>query len=422
MLALYSLILYSLLPFILLRLLYRSIKNPAYRRRVKERFGLFKSAPQANGIWIHAVSVGEAIAAVKLVKAMQSRYPQRAMTVTCGTPTGSEIIKQQLGASVFHVYAPYDLPGSVKRFLNKCQPAVGIIMETEIWPNLLHQASRSGIKILISNMRLSETSFRRYQKFSRLMSRSLASVDHIAAQTEIDAKRAIALGADAEKVQVVGNLKFEIENKGTSETQYSEQLKNQIAPERAIWLAGSTHEGEDKPILNVHDKLLEADSTLLLTLVPRHPERFESVYQLCRQRFTTQKRSELDNGGVLKTDTQVLLLDTIGELDQFISISDWAFIGGSLVPVGGHNILEACQAGVPVIFGEFMSNFKQIAQLVIQKGAGMQVADQAGLLRSCSKLSNDADKRKQMGENGLALMQTNQGALPKTLKILDRWV
>jgi 3-deoxy-D-manno-octulosonic-acid transferase len=310
--------------------------------------------------------VGEAIAAVKLVKAMQSRYPQRAMTVTCGTPTGSEIIKRQLGASVFHVYAPYDLPGSVKRFLKKCQPAVGIIMETEIWPNLLHQASRSGIKILISNMRLSETSFRRYQKFPRLISRSLALVDHIAAQTKIDAKRAITLGADAEKVQVVGNLKFEIENKGASETRYSGQLKKQIALERAIWLAGSTHEGEDKSILNVHGKLLVADSTLLLIIVPRHPERFESVYQLCRQRFATQK--------------------------------------------------------VPVIFGEFMSNFKQIAQLVIQKGAGMQVADQAGLLRSCSKLSNDAEKRKQMGENGLALMQANQGALSKTLKILDRWV
>jgi 3-deoxy-D-manno-octulosonic-acid transferase len=417
----YSLLLYALLPFMLLRLLYRSLKNPAYRQRIPERFGWYKQQAKTQGIWVHAVSVGEAIAAIKLIKALQLQYPHQTITVTCGTPTGSEIIQKQLGSSVFHVYAPYDLPGSVRRFFKKIQPVVGIIMETEIWPNLLHQASHRGVKVLISNMRLSETSFRRYQKFPALISSALSCVDQIAAQSKNDALRAIALGADARRVQVVGNLKFDVEDPGAADISHLEDLKNSIAPQRGAWLAGSTHQGEDEIILDVHAKLLQAEPSRLLILVPRHPERFDTVYLLCCARFRTQKRSTLVDGARLADDIQVLLVDSIGELNQFIGISDWAFIGGSLVPTGGHNILEACQAGVAVIFGEFMFNFSQIAQIVLGNQAGIQVFDTADLLRACLRFSEDPDSRLKMGANGQALVQANRGACKRTLKLLSRW-
>ena len=422
MLLIYSLLLYALVPFILLKLVYRSIKNPAYRRRIPERFGFYKLRPRPDGIWVHAVSVGEAIAAIKLIKALQLEYPGHHITVTCGTPTGSEIIQKQLGNSVFHVYAPYDLPGSVSRFFKKVQPIIGIIMETEIWPNLLHQASQRGIKVLISNMRLSETSFQRYQKFPALISGALSCVNQIAAQSENDAKRAIALGAQASCVQVVGNLKFDADVSAEPDTAFVETLKARIIPQRGAWLAGSTHAGEDEIILNVQAQLLEVDASRLLILVPRHPERFESVYQLCQARFRTQKRSALTDGEKLGYDTQVLLVDTIGELSQFISISDWAFIGGSLVPVGGHNILEACQAGVPVLFGEFMFNFKQIVEIVREQNAGIQVSDEAGLLQACLQLQEDPAFRGEMGAHGLALIGANRGAGQKTMKLLSCWL
>ncbi|MCP4009530.1 MAG: 3-deoxy-D-manno-octulosonic acid transferase [Proteobacteria bacterium] len=419
---LYSLLLYLLLPFILLRLLLRSIKNPAYRRRVLERFGVYVDAPVSEGIWVHAVSVGEAIVAVKLIKALQLQYPDYAITVTCGTPTGSQIIQKQLGDGVFHVYAPYDLPGSVKRFLNNCQPAVGIIMETEIWPNLFSQASSSGVKVLISNMRLSEISFRRYQKFPAFISRVLSTVNQIAAQSDSDAQRAISLGADADRVQVVGNLKFDVDKRSESVVSSLAELKDKISAQRSVWLAGSTHEGEDEIILNVHEKLVQSRATLLLILVPRHPERFEKVYKLCHARFRTQKRSTLTDGAVLESDTQVLLVDSIGELDQFIGISDWAFIGGSLVPVGGHNILEACQAGVPVVFGEFMFNFNHIAKIVVEKEAGIQISEEADLVQAGLRLSEDPDARRRMGASGHALIEENQGATRRTLELLSGWL
>ena len=417
----YSLLLYLLLPLILLRLLYRSIKNPAYRQRVFERFGLYKHQPPVGGIWVHAVSVGEAMAAIKLIKAIRSQYADASFTVSCGTPTGSEVIQKQLGSSVYHIYAPYDLPGSVRRFLTKCQPDIGIIMETEIWPNLLHQASQRGTKLLISNMRLSETSFRRYRKFPALISAALSQVDQIAAQTENDAQRAVALGAESSSVEVVGNLKFDLEEHVQTQT-LNLGLQTGAASQQGVWLAGSTHEGEDEIVLNVHADLVRNKASRLLILAPRHPERFEPVYQMCCSRFPTQKRSELFARERLKDDTRVLLLDSIGELSQFIAISDWAFIGGSLVPVGGHNILEACQAGVPVIFGEFMSNFTQIAQIVRDENAGIQVSGQADLLQACLRLSGESDTRATMGKNGLALVQANQGASQRTLKLLAPWL
>ena len=418
----YSLLLYALLPFILLRLLYRSIKSPAYRQRVFERFGLYKHQPQAGGIWVHAVSVGEAVAAIKLIKALRTQHPDISFTVSCGTPTGSEVIQKQLGSSVYHVYAPYDLPGSVRRFLAKCQPEIGIIMETEIWPNLLHHASQRGTKLMISNMRLSETSFRRYRKFPTLTSAALSRVDQIAAQTENDAQRVVALGVDASRVEVVGNLKFDLEDHVQSDALNLEELKTSIASQQGAWLAGSTHEGEDEIVLNVHAELVRDGASRLLILAPRHPERFEQVYQMCCSRFHTQKRSELAAHERLKDDTRVLLLDSIGELSQFIAISNWAFVGGSLIPVGGHNILEACQAGVPVIFGEFMSNFTQIAQIVRDENAGIQVSDQADLLQACLRLSGAPDTRTTMGANGLALVQANQGASQRTLELLAPWL
>ncbi len=371
-----------------------------------------------GGIWVHAVSVGEAIAAIKLIKALQEEYPEQSMTVTCGTPTGSEIIQNQLGSSVFHVYFPYDYPGSVRRFLSVVKPRLGIIMETELWPNLFHKASSSGVKILISNMRLSDGSFKNYQKFSKLASSTFEQVDQFLVQTETDAKRAIVLGAEAEKVSIVGNLKFDLDRAGLLDKAQKAILQTQFNLDRLTWLAGSTHAGEDEIILSVHQQLLKTWPNLLLIIAPRHPERFETVLQLAKQSFNTQKRSLISPENVLASTTQVLIADSMGELNQFIQISDWAFIGGSLVPVGGHNILEACAASVPVIFGQHMQNFRQIAQRVKIAEAGIQVSDELGLCEACKAFAAHSSERVKMGQNGRVLMAQHQGTLGKTMILI----
>lgn len=418
MFTLYRIVLYALVPFIILKLWLRSFRAPAYRKRINERFGFSDIQPVAGGIWVHAVSVGEAIAAIKLIKSLQSHYPQYDITVTCGTPTGSAIICQQLGEGVFHVYLPYDLPGAVRRFMRRVQPAVGIIMETEIWPNLLRRADQSGVWLLLSNMRLSETSFRRYTHVSGLIRQSLAYLNSIAAQSEADAERIRKLGARSESISVVGNLKFEITPPAENNDLIQSALRNQFTAGRTVWVAGSTHDGEDEQVLQVHDALLAQETSLLLILAPRHPERFDSVYQLCREKFNVQRRSELMPGEIPAPDTQIVLLDSIGELDQFIQLASWAFIGGSLVPVGGHNILEACQAAVPVMFGPHMQNFRQIAQIVEQQGAGYCVADQVVFLEASEALLKDVPGRELMGNNGRNLVIANRGALDKTLTLL----
>ena len=418
----YSLLLYLLLPLILLRLLFKSIKNPAYRHRVAERFALIAPAPAKDGIWVHAVSVGESIAAVKLLKGLQEKYPDQSFTVTCGTPTGSDIIKSQLGESVYHVYAPYDLPGSVKRFFSKIKPRVGIIMEKELWPNLLHFANQAGARLMISNMLLSDRSYTRYQKFAGLSKGMLDNVDHFAAQTEEDAQRVIKLGAPQARVSVVGNLKYAFSSVNESALDDRRPYRQQLANKRPIWLAGSTHAGEESLILNVHAALLEQVPALLLIIVPRHPERFDGVYQQCTTTFTTQRRSTLAESAQLPTKTQVLLIDSMGELNKYIAISDWCFIGGSMVPVGGHNVLEACHAGVPVLFGSYMDNARQVAKQVQLERAGIQVKDEAALLAASRLLLNNKEQRMQMGQSGLALIKANQGALKKTLALLDPWL
>ncbi len=418
MLTLYRIALYFLTPFVVLKLLLRSIKAPAYRRRIGERFGLIDIHPPAGGVWVHAVSVGEAIAAVKLIRAVQHQYPQLKVTVTCGTPTGSEVITQQLGDSVFHVYLPYDLPGSVQRFLSRVQPRLGIILETEIWPNLLQAASRQGICMVLSNMRLSKTSFSRYCKVKGLVSRSLACFDSIAAQTDADASRVRQLGADSGSVHVVGNLKFEMAAVHHADSARSVFIQ-QLTQNRPVWVAGSTHAGEDEQVLEVHAGLLLNTPELLLILAPRHPERFEAVHALCRQQGRVQRRSEITDAKAFSAGSQVLLLDSIGELSDFIQHADWAFIGGSLVPVGGHNLLEACEAGVPVIYGPHMHNFKQVAQIVEQQQAGVCVETPQAFLEQSLRLLEDPDMRARMGEKGRQLVIENRGALKRTMKLLE---
>lgn len=419
---LYSLLLYIVLPLVLLRLAYRSFRNPGYRQRIGERFGLISPAAAPDGIWVHAVSVGESVAAVKLVKRLQLEAPQTAFTVTCSTPTGSNIIQTQLGSSVYHVYLPYDLPGSVKRFLAKIQPKLGIIMEKELWPNLLHYAHQGGTRLMISNMLLSDHSFKRYQRFSSLTQQMLANIDVFAAQTVEDTRKIIQLGAPEDKVSVVGNLKYGYSEVNSSALANHVTYRQQLANNRLIWLAGSTHEGEDVLMLNAHEALLVTRPDLLLIIVPRHPERFSAVYQQCQARFKTQRRSELGAGAALNPATQVLLVDSMGELNQFIAISDVCFIGGSMVPVGGHNVLEVCHAGVPVIFGAFMQNSLDVAFAVVQAQAGFQVNNQATLIQALQRLLDSETTRTHMGQQGIDLVLRNQGALDKTVSLLQAWL
>lgn len=413
----YSVLFVAVLPIIFLRLLYRSIKQPDYRKRLGERFGFYRSKASKGGVWVHSVSVGESLVAIKIVKQLLQINPAKPVTMTCTTPTASIIIRQHLGERVHHVYVPYDLPFLVTRFLKYCQPSVGIIVEKELWPNLLLLAKEQGVSMMGANILMSERSFGRYHWISGLIKQSLQSFTCLAVQTKEDSRRLIALGADENCVHVVGNIKFEFDVPNVQTKKHQKQLHEKIAQQRMAWLAGSTHNEEEGMVLDVHAKLLRQNPELLLILVPRHPERFESVYSLCQSKFNTQRLSTLRPEQNLGQDVQVLLIDSMGVMERFIAVSDWCFIGGSLVPIGGHNLLEVCNQGVPVIYGPHMHNTLEIAQLVKNHKAGFEVQDTKELLTMSQSLLENQHLRIQIGINAKSLIAKYQGVLSRTLAL-----
>ena len=307
---LYSLLFYLGLPCVALRLWWRGRKAPAYRRRIGERFALGLPQFRQGGIWLHAVSVGESIAAAPVVRALQQRYPDLPVTITCMTPTGSERIRALFGDSVQHCYLPYDLPCRARKFLTALKPVLGIVMETELWPNHIHQCARMNVPVVLANARLSERSARGYARFPRLTAPMLAQLSGIAVQTRAEAGRFLQLGARPETVQVTGSIKFDLHIQPQL-LQTAQQLREQWQLEqRKVWIAGSTHEGEDLLMLEAHQQLLQAFPEALLILVPRHPERFDTVYRLCRaQGLEVMRRSSAEPVSVA---TRVLLGDTMG--------------------------------------------------------------------------------------------------------------
>lgn len=412
----YSLILYLLTPLVLLRLAWRGLRAPEYWKRWPERFGFF-SAPQLNEtIWIHAVSVGEFQAALPLIKALQARYPDVKMVVTTTTPTGSVRVQAALGDTVFHVYAPYDLPGAVRRFLRRIRPRVAIIMETELWPNLFHGCHARDIPLILANARLSERSAAGYRRIAGLTRQTLCNITAVAAQTQDDARRLISLGADAARVHVTGNIKFDI-NIPASLHEQAVALRQEWGAERPVWIAASTHEGEDEQVLEAFAAVRQALPDALLVLVPRHPERFPRVAALCRkQGYEVVLRSEQRQ---CSATTAVFVGDSMGELMLFYAASDVAFIGGSLVATGGHNMLEPAALGIPVITGPHTFNFAEISRMLLNAGAARQVDGATQLAEVVTAYLKDNDLRHAAGEKGRHLVEQNRGALMKLVDIVQ---
>ncbi|MDP2097844.1 MAG: lipid IV(A) 3-deoxy-D-manno-octulosonic acid transferase [Methylococcales bacterium] len=411
----YSCLFYLLIPSIIARLLWRSIKAPAYRHRWRERFACYTKKSVQDVIWFHAVSVGEAEALFPLARKIQRQYPEVTLLITTTTPTGSARVRTVMQGSAVHVYLPYDIPCAVGRFMRHFRPKVAVIMETEIWPNLFAYCGSHGIPLYIINARLSEKSARGYQKIPALIVPALAQVKLIAAQTQDDAGRFVAIGAKAEKVNVQGNIKFDVEIPSGLISQ-GRQLKTGAFRGRFVWLVASTHKDEEAIFFGVYKIIKQKIPGLLLVVAPRHPERFVEVKKLAWQhQLAVVTRT---SGEACETRTDVYLADTMGELKMLYAAVDVAFVGGSMVPVGGHNILEAAVVGVPVLFGPYMANFKDIAEQVLQRNAAIQCRNDDEIIGAIIALHADSAQRQLLAQNGKAFVQENQGAMAKIFDLL----
>ena len=414
---LYSIFFYLLVPFIIGRLFLRGLSSPAYRLRWKERFGFVTPQHNQRVIWLHSVSVGETLAAVPLVKALQQQYPNHRLMITCMTATGSDRIRAAFGDSVDHSYAPYDMPDSVSRFLNRVKPELLIIMETELWPNTIAACHRRGIPVLLANGRLSQKSAQGYGKIKPLITPLLQSITAVVAQHIDDGARFVALGLPESKLTISGNIKFDLDIDSQLQRR-AKQLRNrwQSSQRRAIWLAASTHSGEDEIILKALAEVRSVVETPpLLVLVPRHPERFDQVADLCISNGLTLARHSSSDAG---DDAEIILGDTMGELMAFYGACDFAFVGGSLVPTGGHNIIEPAAWGLPILTGPHLFNFTEASRLLLEADA-MRVCDNAdSLAQQCVELINNQPRRETMGSAAHKVAETNRGALDRLLKVI----
>ena len=412
----YTFLLSLALPMVLLRLLWRSLKAPNYRKRWKERFGLFVPFDVADTLWIHAVSVGEVQAAVPLVKLLQERYPGQAIVITTTTPTGSQRVMELFGNDLFHVYAPYDLPWILARFIQRARPRIVVLMETEIWPNLLATCKQHGIPALLANARLSQRSAKGYARLGGFTRETFGDISWVAAQGEADAGRFRQLGVDPARILVTGSIKFDA-RLPCSLNEQADVMRRAWGHERPVWVAASTHEGEDELVLQAHALIRQLLPNALLVLVPRHLERFDSVAALCKKSgFEVVRRSDQSN---CTPETGVFLGDSMGELPMFLVGADVAFMGGSLVKHGGHNMLEPAALGVPVVFGPHNFNFAAISELLLEEDAAVMVNHADELAAVVEAWLGDASERSRIGENGRRVVEQNRGALNKLADLID---
>lgn len=417
---LYSLVFYLALPFILLRLLIRSLRAPDYRRRLLERLAL-KTLPAnfdktKQTLWIHSVSVGETVAAAPLVRQLQEKYPELQIFISTMTPTGSDRVRELFADSVFHRYIPYDLPGATRRIIKQLQPSLLILMETELWPNLIHYSHKRGVKILLANARLSEKSAAGYGRFSHTTEKMLNKIDCIAAQSQADAARFKALGMDEARVHISGSLKFNIELHQAEPASGSlfASIENSS---RSVLIAASTRDGEEEKVLKAFDQCLQSYPDLILLLVPRHPERFDKVARLCEEKgYVTARRSR---DTLFTSTTQILLGDSMGEMLAYYRLADIAFVGGSLVDTGCQNVLEPAALGIPVITGPSQFNFATICGQLESVAALKTVDDETELASYLIDLLADKSEQQKMGERGRQLVEANQDALPNLLRLLE---
>ncbi len=400
----------------MLRLFWLGFRNPDYRRRWKERFGFpDKITSHDKIIWIHAVSVGEVQASRPLVNALLEEYSDYKILITTMTPTGTDSVKQYFGDDVRHLYLPYDLPVSIKHFISVIKPSILIVMETELWPNLFHYCHKKNIPVIVVNARMSEKSAKGYRRFSSLTRPMLENISLIVAQGKKDAERLITLGADSDKVHVTGNLKFDI-HLPHSVTEQAQALRRYLSVNRPVWIAASTHEGEEKIILDAFDKVLQQQALCLLVIVPRHPGRAAGVRELCTRRnlkvLCKSDNKECDE------NVEVFILDTLGELPMYYAAADVAFVGGSLTEIGGHNMLEPASLGLPVIMGPHVFNFQEISQLLLDEGAAWKVTNSDELSSRVSSLLGDANLRHSIGELGRNIIMKNRGNVEKIMELI----
>lgn len=410
---LYNLLLLLLLPLIPLRLLWRARKQPEYLDHVGERFGFYKATVTRPVIWLHAVSVGETRAAAPLVEALLARYPDHAVLLTHMTPTGRATGEALFGERVLRAYLPYDYPFAVRRFLRHFRPRLALFMETELWPNMVAGCGQADVAACLVNARLSDKSARRYARFPRLAAGLFGGLAQVLAQTEADAARLRQLGA--KMVSVTGNLKFDV-TPPPDVADKGQALRAQLGRARPILLAASTREGEEVLLLDSLDQCAVPD--LLLVLVPRHPQRFDEVASLLEKHgLKFQRKSANEN---VAPETRVVLGDTMGEMFSYYAASDVAYVGGSLLPYGGQNLIEACAMGVPVLIGPHSYNFAQATEDAIAVGAAQRIGDATELMRAAGDLLKNEAARKTMSDAARAFATAHRGATARTMHELEK--
>lgn len=406
------------LPLAFGRLLWRSRHTPAYRQRWGQRLG-FSSPNPAGCVWLHAVSVGEVNAALPLIAALRQAHPGLPLLVTTTTPTGSAHLLSRLGDSVAHCYLPYDLPGAVQRFFRRQRPRLGIVMETELWPNLYATAQAMNIPLLLTNARLSPRSARSYRRWPQLSRQTLQGLAAVGAQTAADGERLVALGLAPGRLTITGNLKFDAV---APDPAAGLALRQRLGTQRPVWLAASTHAGEEQIALSAHRVLHARYPDAVLILAPRHPQRFAEVARLCREQGWATALRSADAGQVCS----VYLADSLGELPSLVAAADLVFVGGSLgtspTATGGHNLIEPAQLGKPSLFGPHMDNFSELRDLVLMAGAGQQVADDTDLAAQLATLLADSTRRAVIGQAAQALVAQHRGATARTLALIEPYL
>jgi 3-deoxy-D-manno-octulosonic-acid transferase len=416
----YSWLIRGAAPIAFAVVLWRGLRDRSYWQGLAERFGFGRPLPNPS-IWLHAVSLGEMSAAAPLVRALHSRYPRLALAVTAATPAGRARAQALFAEFAVVRFLPYDTPGSVRRFLERIRPRIAIIMETELWPNLFHECERRHVPVVLASARLSAKSVSRYRRlgglFAGVFTRSVA----VAAQSVEDAERFKSIGASADQTHVIGNVKFDVgRDAGIIE---SGKMLRAAYGARPVWVAGSTHAGEEEQVLEAHALLQAHRPDSLLLLVPRHKDRFAAVADLlARRRVKFARRSDMARsatGAGSPLDTQVLLVDTIGELAAFYASADVAFVGGSLVPIGGHNLLEPAALGLPVLTGPSHFNSQEIALLLLRRGAALQVADPKELAAVLQRLFDEPADRRRIGGIGTSIVEANRGSVERLLALIE---
>lgn len=417
----YNLMMRALVPVLFAYFLLRSLREPDYRRDWGERLG-FVQATAAADIWLHAASVGEVQAAVPLLRALLQQYPQCRLHVTCFTPTGAQRVQALALPGLQYSYLPVDTPAAVRRFLQRVQPKVGVIVEAEYWPNLLCACAERGIPVLYASARLSPRSLASLRKHlpAPLLQQATAAIHWAGAQSPADAQRLQALGVDAARVEVTGNLKFD-QPVNPDIAAHGAALRQQWgAPARQVWIAASTHEGEEQAVLQAHRQLCEQHPQLLLILVPRHPQRFERVYKLIRQSALAPARRS--RGDSVDADTEVLLGDTLGELPQLYAAADVAFVGGSLTPIGGHNLLEAAAVEVPMVVGPHTQAQQAMVAALKAEGGLREISSREQLAGSIHALLSQPQLAREQAAAARQVLQRNRGALARTLEQLAHYL